>query len=686
MTRHEAITILGELPADIGDGLEALREDLRALGSQMRQDPELRTLHDTERVHFMSFFIVDPEPDVGPGYVALEVNWDGAAGDLYEHLARKAQGVLGRLFSRCRNYPREGGVRDLERFLRAHNRGADAYYLGTPDRSVQQIKTERELRKKAAAKLEEIGWRNTAGHTFRELQRRLPESAGPPPTRSLRVRWSLRRGGFAKMAGASARAGRWVLVFVLGITGLIDLAVRVSLELGAPRPDESSVASLIAWLRAHPLGALIVALAPSAYALLFVFPWWRETPRQLAGKGTRILLGVLRRKLQSWAWRTTLIVGLVGVCPRLFGILHPLIADALTLLGGVLVVVAVGGLTLATFGRVLASLLTPLAAAGWAYLLVHAPQAPVFASEVETIAMAVLSVGVGGLFALATLAVAFAVIHVAWGATAGWLATPVLAMLWVLLFLSNWESPLRLLLYWSVVLLAFLLLAAVEAALFMLAIRRAEEREGNQEASWDLEHLDEVQRHEDHVYQNHLVNVSTIKGKPGTAAHRLRVATLRGVLRAVALAAWVMFNRGDLGGIKSIHFARFLILPDQRRLLFLSNYDDAFGSYLGDFTNVVGVTAVWGNTVSFPRPLFLLWGGIRDEQRFKAFGRRIQRETLGWYSAYHDLSVQDVDGATALRVSLSREVSTAPVGSQPTRIWGGDPMSEAECDEALRSV
>jgi hypothetical protein len=307
-------------------------------------------------------------------------------------------------------------------------------------------------------------------------------------------------------------------------------------------------------------------------------------------------------------------------------------------------------------------------------------------SDIEAWAALCLAAVVGSAIALLQIAALGLVAHVGWGRLAGRVLALALATVWAALLLSYPEEPLRLLIYWHGVLVLPVLVIVVQAARFLFRLRRYEERDAQGESEWDLNHLDQVQAHEDHVYQNHLVNVSTIKGDPDSDEYRFRLATLQAVLRAVAVAARFVFNRGDLGGIKSIHFARFLILPDRRRLLFLSNYDDAFGSYLGDFTDVVGVNAVWGNTVGFPRPLFLLHEGISDEQRFKAFGRRIQRRTLGWFSAYPDLSVQDVDDASAVRAALFRDISTRPVGAQRPHVWSRGPMTEAECDAILRRL
>jgi hypothetical protein len=154
----------------------------------------------------------------------------------------------------------------------------------------------------------------------------------------------------------------------------------------------------------------------------------------------------------------------------------------------------------------------------------------------------------------------------------------------------------------------------------------------------------------------------------------------------VHLLARVYFTQGDLGGIQTIHFAQFLVLPDKKRLLFMGNYDGAFSAYLQDFNNVMGVPAVWSNCVGFPHTFYLVGDGSSDEQRFKAFGRRTQVETIGWYSAYPDLSVKDIGTGTLIRELLRRPIDDRSTLWRRLRSQFRDSATEADCDAALRLV
>ena len=194
--------------------------------------------------------------------------------------------------------------------------------------------------------------------------------------------------------------------------------------------------------------------------------------------------------------------------------------------------------------------------------------------------------------------------------------------------------------------MAILILGLI--ALYLTWLRCAENHDRQDNRPWEAKNKDEIQTIEDRQLQNHLTSVIDIK--PGW----LRLTTLRLVLFVINLAATLAATKGNLSGIVTIHFARWVILPakanERRRLLFMSNYDGSWENYLGEFIDhaSVGLTAVWSNTQlgpdrGFPDTQWLaLKGGSRDEQRFKAFARNSQRRELIWYSAYPDLSVKNI--------------------------------------------
>ncbi len=148
--------------------------------------------------------------------------------------------------------------------------------------------------------------------------------------------------------------------------------------------------------------------------------------------------------------------------------------------------------------------------------------------------------------------------------------------------------------------------------------------------------------------QNHLSSVIPLK--PGM----LRSTLLPVVLFALNLLTRIRYTKGELGGIPSIHFAHWSVIDDGRHLVFLSNFDGSWESYLGDFIDkaATGLTAVWSNTVDFPRARFLIGAGATDGPRFRQWARANQCRTQVWYSAYPRLTMPVIDNNSAIREGL----------------------------------
>ena len=155
--------------------------------------------------------------------------------------------------------------------------------------------------------------------------------------------------------------------------------------------------------------------------------------------------------------------------------------------------------------------------------------------------------------------------------------------------------------------------------------------------------------HEDVLAQNQLTHVVPLR--PGL----FRRLTALAVLRSIHGLAKVVFNQGSLGGIPTIHFARWVLLDDDS-LLFFSNYDGSWDNYLGDFVDraASGLTGVWSNTEDFPPTRFLLGQGARQIEFFKAWTRAHQVPTQVWYSAYPDNTVVNVRAALAMLENLGK--------------------------------
>ncbi len=177
---------------------------------------------------------------------------------------------------------------------------------------------------------------------------------------------------------------------------------------------------------------------------------------------------------------------------------------------------------------------------------------------------------------------------------------------------------------------------------------------------------------EDGVAQNELTHLVDIK--PGW----FRLFTAYLVLTAIDLLAAVEFVYGNLGGITDIHFARWVILLDRRdgipsarrrhRLLFFSNYDGSWESYLGEFVDRAssGLTAVWSNTDGFPRTKNLTGEGSRDEEAFKSWARKHQVHTEVWWTGVPTQTVQNVRDNATLRLGCA---PTAPTDDDSAKSW-----------------
>ena len=208
--------------------------------------------------------------------------------------------------------------------------------------------------------------------------------------------------------------------------------------------------------------------------------------------------------------------------------------------------------------------------------------------------------------------------------------------------------------------LVVLPLALVAFVPWYLMLRARERADPAVEAVRPVHDDHHLQLDEDKVTQNQLTHLVDLK--PGA----LRLATLWIVLTVIDVLARVYFVDGALGGITSIHFARWVIVPDRRpgvargrrrhRLLFFSNYDGSWESYLGEFIDraASGLTAVWSNTVGFPRTRALLGAGARDEEAFKQWTREHQLPTQVWWSGVPDATVQNVRDDLEIRRQLAR--------------------------------
>ncbi|HST60481.1 MAG TPA: hypothetical protein VLK84_17405 [Longimicrobium sp.] len=179
---------------------------------------------------------------------------------------------------------------------------------------------------------------------------------------------------------------------------------------------------------------------------------------------------------------------------------------------------------------------------------------------------------------------------------------------------------------------------------------------------------------EDRIVQNQMSSVIYIKEPLW-----FRGLVLRAVLAFINFSAKYLSNQGTLAGIPSIHFARWVIVDNGRRLVFFSNFDGSWENYLGDFIDKShnGLTGVWSNCVGFPRTKNLFQDGATDEQKFKAYSRDSQIPTQVWYSAYRWLSVDNINNNSKIRLGLYGRMTADEAGLWVRRFGGSTNVDNA---------
>ena len=196
---------------------------------------------------------------------------------------------------------------------------------------------------------------------------------------------------------------------------------------------------------------------------------------------------------------------------------------------------------------------------------------------------------------------------------------------------------------------------------FAVRLRRLEKTDPELCFRVDQEYSDALARLEDHDVTNQFTAMGSLK--PGIV--RLSTAIL--VLRTIDWGARHIFNRGRLARIRTIHFARWVFLDAKKRLVFFSDYDGSFESYMDDFINKsgFGLNVVFSNGIGYPRTNWLLFDGCADELKYKEFLRRHTLPTQVWYKAYPGLTAADLERNTRIRKGLV----SLTLSDQEARAW-----------------
>jgi hypothetical protein len=193
-------------------------------------------------------------------------------------------------------------------------------------------------------------------------------------------------------------------------------------------------------------------------------------------------------------------------------------------------------------------------------------------------------------------------------------------------------------------------------ATFVAALARLLWKERH-DPTLDAPAIDEVKmrnmaEREDKIAQNHMVSIVHIK--PGM----LRGFLLRAGLRGMGFYLRVFRHDGYLENMRTIHFAQWSLVSNGSRLMFNSNFDGSWDSYLDDFIEKAskGVTLAWTNCVGFPATRALVFQGSANGRMFKAWARHSMVESPIWFSAYKEYSVNQIERHARIANGLRKPV------------------------------
>jgi hypothetical protein len=135
---------------------------------------------------------------------------------------------------------------------------------------------------------------------------------------------------------------------------------------------------------------------------------------------------------------------------------------------------------------------------------------------------------------------------------------------------------------------------------------------------------------EDAVTQNQLTLVTVVT--PG------QVDRVRAVMAAIDALANRLTPPGSLIGVSTIHFVKWLVIDDGRRLMMVSDYDGSWESYIDEFAEMIlsGLDAIWETAYGYPPD------GARDVPAFKRFLRSHQVPSEVFFSAYPEETVLNI--------------------------------------------
>lgn len=218
-------------------------------------------------------------------------------------------------------------------------------------------------------------------------------------------------------------------------------------------------------------------------------------------------------------------------------------------------------------------------------------------------------------------------------ATVSILATPFLMLLEDRITAAVWLD----MLVWFI---QGLLSVPITIATILFWLRTLEKADSSQDAPWvSPRFLREMAQREDWIPQNHMGSVVLIK--PGI----LRAILIRTGHLGLGLLLRATARDGYLGSMRTIHFAHWALVNNKSRLMFLSNFDQTWESYLDDFIEKAhnGLTLAWSCGVGFPTTRYLILDGASRGRQFKEWARHSMAVSHFWFSAYPTLTTDQIE-------------------------------------------
>ena len=193
---------------------------------------------------------------------------------------------------------------------------------------------------------------------------------------------------------------------------------------------------------------------------------------------------------------------------------------------------------------------------------------------------------------------------------------------------------------------------AVFTLAFIAALRFHESRDVAEDRNPDVAAMAAIAAIENRpgFSQNHITAITPLK--PGW----FRKLSLAIALLGIRLSVSYWFRPGFVVTMGTIHYAKWFRPPGSDTLVFLSNYDGSWESYLEDFITRAhwGQSAAWSNAQGFPKTRYLIYDGAQDGDRFKRWVRRQQVPTQFWFSRFPALTTDRIRTNALIHYGLMR--------------------------------